>query len=73
MMTSDYVAFVRHLKVSLLPMPKSEKRQSDRNQYRHLGQFFTLAANKHANVLPKKLLKRIMAVFLLPCPFQFGR
>lgn len=32
-----------------------------------------MAVNKHANVLPKELLKRIMAVVLLPCPFQFGR
>lgn len=30
MMASDCVAFVRHLEVSLLPVPKSEKRQSDK-------------------------------------------
>lgn len=73
MMVSKHVTFMRHLKVPLIPLPKPEKRWNDRNQYRRSGQSFTQAANKHVNVLPKQLLERIMAVVLLPCPFQFGR
>lgn len=60
-----------HLKGLFFPCQNPRQRESWK--YDNSPELFLRAATKHANTPWMELLKRITALVLLACPFQFGR